>query len=96
MNANLLRSTIEMTKNEAAAAGKLNSDEFNELKALREMYPNFKIVITKSKPVAKSLRLTDAKRFTSKMKLSISGQLFEKWWRWTTDGQYCFTSRANC
>ena len=56
MNANLIRSTIEMTKNEAAAAGKLNSEKFNELKALREMYPNFKIVITKSKQKSESFK----------------------------------------
>lgn len=36
---------IEMTKTEAAAAGKLNSEKFNELKALREMYPGFQIVV---------------------------------------------------
>ena len=48
MNANLIRSTIEMTKNEAAAAGKLNNEKFNELKALREMYPTFQIVIVKA------------------------------------------------
>lgn len=47
MKANLTNSTIEMTKTEAAAAGKLNSEKFNELKALREMFPTFQIVIAK-------------------------------------------------
>ena len=45
MNANLQKKTIEMTKNEAKAAGKINSDKFNELKAYQEAYPTFKVVI---------------------------------------------------
>ena len=48
MKANLMYSKIEMSKNEAVAAGKLNSEKFNELKALREMYPTFQIVIVKA------------------------------------------------
>ena len=48
MKANLMYSKIEMTKAEAVAAGKLNSEKFNELKALREMYPTFQIVIVKA------------------------------------------------
>lgn len=32
MNANIMTSKIEMTKTEAIAAGRLNSDKFNELK----------------------------------------------------------------
>ena len=48
MNANLMKSIIEMTKTEAAAAGKLNSEKFNELKALREMFPTFQIVVVKT------------------------------------------------
>ena len=47
MYANLLTSTIEMTKTEAAAAGKLNSTEFAELKELRETFPTYKIAIVK-------------------------------------------------
>ena len=51
MYANLLTSTIEMTKTEAAAAGKLNSAEFVDLKELRETFPTYKIMIVK--PAAK-------------------------------------------
>ncbi len=47
MNANIMSSKIEMTKTEAIAAGKLNSDKFNELKTLREMFPTFQIEIVK-------------------------------------------------
>ena len=39
MNANLFAKKIEMTKAEAKEAGKLNSDKFNELRQLMEMYP---------------------------------------------------------
>ena len=48
MKANLITSKVEMSKSEAIAAGKLNSEKFNELKALREMYPTFQIVIVKT------------------------------------------------
>lgn len=48
MYANFEKNVIEMTKTEAAAAGKLNSDKFNELKALREMFPDFMIIVVKS------------------------------------------------
>ena len=36
---------IEMTKTEAKAAGKINSEKFNELHTLRTMYPTFEIEI---------------------------------------------------
>lgn len=48
MYANIVTSTIEMTKTEAAAAGKLNSAEFADLKQLRETFPTYKIMIVKS------------------------------------------------
>lgn len=51
MKANIVTSTIEMTKTEAAAAGKLNSAEFADLKQLRETFPAYKIMIVK--PAAK-------------------------------------------
>lgn len=47
MNANIMTCKIEMTKTEAIAAGRLNSDKFNELKTLREMFPAFQIEIVK-------------------------------------------------
>ena len=45
MNANLICKRIEMTKNEAKAAGKLGTDEFNLLKEYRSEYPGFEIYI---------------------------------------------------
>ena len=45
MNANLMTKKIEMTKSEAKEAGKLNSDAFNTLRQLMEMYPNYEIQI---------------------------------------------------
>ena len=48
MNANLVTKKIEMSKTEAKAAGKINSEKFNELHTLRTMYPTFEIVIKAS------------------------------------------------
>jgi hypothetical protein len=45
MNANLFARKIEMTKTEAKEAGKLNSDAFNTLRQLMEMYPGYEIQI---------------------------------------------------
>ena len=39
---------IEMSKTEAKAAGKINSEKFNELNTLRTMYPTFEIEIKAS------------------------------------------------
>lgn len=47
MNANIMTAKIEMTKTEAVAAGKLNSEKFSELKTLREIYPTFQIEVIK-------------------------------------------------
>ena len=48
MFANLITKKIEMSKTEAKAAGKLNSEKFNELHTLRTMYPAFEIEIKAS------------------------------------------------
>lgn len=48
MFANLITKKIEMSKTEAKAAGKLNSEKFNELHTLRTMYPTFEIEIKAS------------------------------------------------
>ena len=48
MNANIKNRTIEMTKNEAKAAGKLGTDKFNELREYQTAYPTFKIKIVAS------------------------------------------------
>ena len=45
MNANLMKKTIEMSKTEAKAAGKIGSEEFKELRQYMEMYPTFTIDI---------------------------------------------------
>ena len=50
MNANLMKKTIEMSKTEAKAAGKIGSDKFVELRQYMAEYPGFTIDI---KPAAK-------------------------------------------
>jgi hypothetical protein len=45
MKANLMNRTIEMTKSEAKAAGRINSEKFNELKNYQNAYPTFTIAI---------------------------------------------------
>lgn len=56
MNANLFSCKIEMTKTEAKAAGKINSEKFNELHTLRTMYPTFEIEIKASAAKKNSTR----------------------------------------
>ena len=45
MNANLCAKVIEMTKNEAKAAGKIGSEKFKELREYQAAYPYFTIEI---------------------------------------------------
>ena len=45
MNANLVTKKIEMTKNEAKAAGRINSEKFSELRQYKAMYPGFEVEI---------------------------------------------------
>ena len=45
MNANLCAKVIEMTKNEAKAAGKIGSEKFKELREYQAAYPDFTIEI---------------------------------------------------
>ena len=54
MNANLMTKKIEMSKTEAKAAGKINSEKFNELNTLHTMYPTFEIEIKASAAKKKS------------------------------------------
>lgn len=54
MKANLMNKTIEMSKTEANKAGRINSNEFNELNTLRTIYPTFEIVIKTSSTKKKS------------------------------------------
>ena len=48
MNANLMKKTIEMSKTEAKAAGKIGSEKCKELREYMEMYPTFTIDIKAS------------------------------------------------
>ena len=54
MFTNHMTKKIEMTKTESKAAGKINSEKFNELHTLRTMYPTFEIVIKASAAKKKS------------------------------------------
>lgn len=45
MNANLMTKKIEMSKNEAKAAGKIGSEKFHELREYMEMYPGYEVQI---------------------------------------------------
>lgn len=45
MKANLMNRTIEMTKSEAKAAGRINSEKFNELKEYQSAYPSYTVRI---------------------------------------------------
>ena len=45
MRANHENKTIEMTKAEAKAAGKITSEKFKELMALKAMLPNYEVAI---------------------------------------------------
>lgn len=45
MNANLITKKIEMTKNEAKAAGKIGTEKFEELQSYMEKYPGFEVLI---------------------------------------------------
>lgn len=49
MNANFEKKVIEMSKNEANAAGKVGTAEFEELASLRAACPSFRIVVKPSK-----------------------------------------------
>ncbi len=45
MKANIINRTIEMTKAEAKAAGKITSDKFKELRKYQRVYPDFVISV---------------------------------------------------
>lgn len=45
MHANLMTKKIEMSKNEAKAAGKIGTPEFEELRQYMAMYPGFEVQI---------------------------------------------------
>jgi len=49
MKANLKNRTIEMTKNEAKAAGRINSEKYIELRDYQNAYPTFTISIVEKR-----------------------------------------------
>lgn len=67
MHAIIGTKVIEMNKSEAKAAGRFNSEAFNELSALRAAYPDFRIVIktTKSKDNMKGLTVNYMEKYIS-------------------------------
>ena len=48
MKANLITKTIEMSKNEAKAAGRIGTEKFNELREYQRAYPNYTICIVEA------------------------------------------------
>lgn len=65
MYANYERMTIEMTKSESKAAGKVGTTEYEMLKELRTQNPTFRIVIkaTKSRDNMKGLTVSYVKKY---------------------------------
>lgn len=49
MKANLMNKTIEMTKSEAKAAGRIDSEMYKELKKYQKAYPTFTISVIETK-----------------------------------------------
>lgn len=81
MNANLLCKRIEMSKNEAKAAGKLNTPEANLLKAYRKEYPGFEIYIkptTRRKTEFKGLDYKYMKNYIQKCKREDKAEIMTK------------------
>lgn len=68
MYANYERMTIEMTKSESKAAGKVGTTEYEMLKELRTQNPTFRIVIktTKSRDNMKGLTVSYMKKYIEK------------------------------
>ena len=65
MNANIGMKVIEMNKAEAKAAGRVGTEQFEELTALRAAYPGFRVVVkvTKSKDSMKGLDTNYMERY---------------------------------
>jgi len=81
MNANLMCMRIEMTKNEAKAAGKLNTPEAKMLKEYRKEFPGFEIYIkpaTKRKTEFKGLDYKYMKTYIQKCKREDKVDIMEK------------------
>jgi len=81
MNANIKNRTIEMTKNEAKAAGRLGSDKFNELREFQAVYPTFTIKIVASHQNSgqfKGLTYEYMKKFINKCEREDKNTILEK------------------
>ena len=81
MNANLICKRIEMTKNEAKAAGKLGTDEFKLLKKYRREYPGFEIYIKptpRRKTEFKGLDYKYMRNYIQKCDREDKGKIMEK------------------
>lgn len=81
MNANLMCKRIEMSKNEAKAAGKLDTPEFNLLKQYRREYPGFEIYIkpaTRRKTEFKGLDYKYMRNYIQKCKREDKAAIMEK------------------
>ena len=81
MNANIMNRTIEMTKNEANAAGKLDSDKFNELREYQTAYPTFTIRIVatpKRKSQFTGLDYDFMEKYITKCKKENKNEILEK------------------
>ena len=81
MNANLLCKRIEMSKNEAKAAGKLNTPEAKMLKEYRKEFPGFEIYIkpaTRRKTEFKGLDYKYMRTYIQKCKREDKEAIMEK------------------
>jgi len=81
MNANLFFNRIELTKNEAKAAGKLNTPEAKMLKEYRKEYPGFEIYIkpaTRRKTEFKGLNYDYMRTYIQKCKRDDKNEIMEK------------------
>ncbi len=81
MKANLMNRTIEMTKNEAKAAGKITSDKFKELREYQEAYPTFTIAIVatpKRKSQYKGLNYKYMEKYITNCKRENKDEIMKK------------------
>ncbi len=81
MKANLMNRTIEMTKNEAKAAGRITSDKYAELKEYQEAYPTFTIKIVetpKRKSQFKGLNYKYMEKYIANCKRENKDEIMKK------------------
>ena len=81
MNANLMTKKIEMTKNEAKAAGKIGTPEFETLKNYMLAYPGYEIQIkapAKRKVELKGLDYKYMRNYIQMCERDDKGEIMEK------------------